>query len=310
MGQAHSAHRLSTAHSKSRRSHPVDADRVTLVWLSPGLPADRTELAASLPSDFALFSMPSFDDPAAIDALAVGSLCVATVFETELRNQLALRPEGVRLLVVGPPDSPSYLPSPPVGRPPDALSPASSMSELASAISHAAAGPSATAPLDVAALAPAAAGGRPSRTRSRLVAAGAVLAGLAIGGVLIGVTEGSSSASAGNGTTNGRFGQLPGGGQFPGGGTGNGQFPGGGPGNGQLPGGTNGGTTNGAGPQAGGRFDRDAIAQDLLTCLHKKGFAGTADQLRLRQADPQLRQAFETCVQQLRNSSSQLPGRP
>ena len=301
---ASKAHSWSTAHSESRRRHPADAGRVTLVWLSPGLPADRTELAASLPSDLALFSMPSLDDQAAIDALAVGSLCVATVFETDLLHQLAHRPEGVRLLVVGPPDRPTHLPPPPVGRPPDAMSPASSMSELATAISQAAAGVAPTQAL--AALAPAP---RQSRLRSRLVAAGAVLAGLAIGGIVIAATEGSSAASAGNGVGNGRFGGggfggFPGG-QVPGGtgGTGGtGQFPGAGPG----------GTTNGTAPggQTGGRFDRGAIEQQILTCLRKQGFTGTANQLRVRAADPQLRQAVATCIQQLGNSSSQLSGRP
>ncbi len=307
MGQPR-AHSSFIADSKSRRSHPVDAGRVTLVWLSPGLPADRTELAASLPSDLALFSMPSLEDPAALDGLAVGSLCVATVFETDLLNQLANRPEGVRLLVVGPPDRPSHLPPPPVGRPPDALSPAASMSELAAAISQAATGAVPTAPLGAAALAPAAAVRDRSRFRSRLVAAGAVAAGLAIGGVVIGVTEGSSAASA----NNGRFGQFPSGGgtgQFPGGGSGTGQFPGGGSGTGQLPGG---GQFNGGGPggQAGGRFDRQAIEQEILTCLRKQGFTGSAQQLRVRAADPALRQALATCVQQLGSSSSQLSGRP
>jgi hypothetical protein len=271
------------------------------VWLSPGLPADRTELAASLPSDIALFSMPSLDDPAAIDGLAVGSLCVATVFETELLNQLGRRPEGVRLLVVGPPDPPSQVPPPPVGRPPEAVSAAGSMSELAEAITHAATGTTSATPLGAPATALAASAPARSGLRSKLVAAGAVLAGLAVGGIVIGVTEGSSSASAGN-PTNGRFGQFPGGGQIPGGGQGNGQIPGGGGGgNGQFQGG---------GPQTGGRFDRQAIEQQILTCLRKQGFTGSADQLRLRAADPALRQAVATCIQQLGNSSSQLPGRP
>jgi hypothetical protein len=247
------------------------------VWLSPGLPADRTELAAALPSDISLFSMPSLDDQAAIDALAVGSLCVATVFETDLLNQLGRRPEGVRLLVVGPPDPPSELPPPPVGRPPDAVSAAASMSELAAAVSHAAAGTTPTS-----ALGAASATNAPARSgvRSKLVAAAAVLAGLAIGGIVIGVTEGSSSANAGN-PTNGRFGQFPGGGQIPGG-----------------------------GPQTGGRFDRGAIEQQILSCLRKQGIPGSADQLRVRAADPALRQAVATCVQQLADSSSRLPGRP
>ncbi len=276
---------------------------MTLVWLSPGLPADRTELAASLPSDLALFSMPSFDDPAALDALAVGSLCVATVFETDLLNQLAHRPAGVRLLIVGPPDRPSQLPPPPVGRVPDAMSPAASLAELASAITRAAAGEP-TAPL-----APAvAAGPKGSRLRSRVAAAGAVLAGLAIGGIVIGATEGSSSASARTGIGNGNFrGGNFGGGNVQGGGT----LPGGGtiPGGGAAPGG---GNFGGPGGQSGtgGTTTRGALGQELLTCLRQQGFTGSVNQLRQQAADPQLRQAFETCLQQLQSSSSQVTGRP
>jgi hypothetical protein len=275
---------------------------VTLVWLSPGLPADRTELAASLPSDLALFSMPSLDDPAALDALAVGSLCVATVFETDLLHQLARRPAGVRLLVVGPPDRPSHLPPPPVGRAPDAMSPAASLSELAAAI----AGAATAEPTAV--LTPVVPSADRSRLRSRLVAAGAVLAGLAIGGIVIGATEGSSAASA-NRTPigNGNFG---GGGNFPGGG---GNFPGGGGAQGGVPGGApGGGNFGGPGGQTGtgGNTTGGAIEQELLTCLRQHGFTGSANQLRQQAADPQLRQAFETCLQQLRNSSSQLSGRP
>jgi hypothetical protein len=202
--QVHShgwSHSSSTAHSKTGRSHPSDADRVTLVWLSPALPADRTELAASLPPDLALFSMPSLEDQAAIDGLAVGSLCVATVFEAELLEKLATRPEGVRLLVVGPPDYPGPLPTPAVGRSPDAMTPTSSMTELAAAISQAASGIAPTAGMAAVAPTPAR-----SRLRSRFAALGAVLAGLAIGGIVIGVTEGSSSASANNGLGSGQRG--------------------------------------------------------------------------------------------------------
>jgi hypothetical protein len=274
--------------------------RVTLVWLSPALPADRTELAASLPPDLALFSLPSLDDPAAIDGLAVGSLCVATVFEGELLEKLATRPEGVRLLVVGPPDYPGQLPTPTVGRPPDAMTPASSMSELAAAISQAAMGSAPTAGMAVVA-APARA-----RMRSRLAAAGAVLAGLAIGGIVIGVTEGSSSASAQGALNNNGPQGGSNGGQFQGPGGGNFGAPGGGTFNGPNGTGQNGTAPNGTGR----RFDRDGIEQQLLTCLRSKGFTGTADQLRVRQADPKLRQAFAACIQQLSNGSSQLPGRP
>ncbi len=67
----------------------------------------------------------------------------------------------------------------------------------------------------------------------------------------------------------------------------------------------------GPGGQAGpGGTARGAIEQELLTCLRQQGFTGSANQLRQQASDPQLRQAFETCLQQLRNSSSQLPGRP
>jgi hypothetical protein len=271
---------------------------VTLVWLSPGLPADRTALAASLPSDLALFSMPSFDNPAALDALAVGSLCVATVFETDLLNQLARRPAGVRLLVVGPPDRPSHLPPPPLGRVPDAMSPAASLAELAAAITGAASAEPA------APLAPIAASPNRSRLRSRVAAAGAVLAGLAIGGIVIGATEGSSSASARTPIGNGNFGRgnIPGGGNFQGGGN----LPGGG----TVPGGGNFGGGPGGQTGAGGTSTRSAIDQQLLTCLRQQGVTGSANQLRQQAADPQLRQAFVTCLQQLRNSSSQVTGRP
>lgn len=270
---------------------------MTLVWLSPGLPADRTALAAALPSNLALFSLPSLDDPAALDALAVGSLCVATVFETELLNQLARRPVGVRLLVVGPPDRPSHLPPPPAGRVPDAMSPAASLSELAAAIAGAAsAAPTAT-------LTRAVPGADRPRLRSRLVAAGAVLAGLAIGGIVIGATEGSSSASANRAPIGGVGGNF-GGGNF--GPRGGGNLPGGAGGN--FPGGPGGQTGTGTGTGSG--TGRGAIEQEIVACLRQQGFTGSVNQLRQRAADPQLRQAFATCLQQLGNSSSQLSGRP
>jgi hypothetical protein len=273
---------------KNPRSQSAKGWGVTLVWLSPGLPADRAELASALangqPSDLAVA------DPATrFDDLAVGSLCVVTVFEGDLLAQLARRPAGVRLLVVGPqgyaaPDGSGVVT-------------ASSIGELAAAIRNEtgaaafASTPFPTAPLDAVGTAAAdsvtesAAPKQPSALRTRLIGAGAILAGLAIGGIVIASTEG---ASAGQGNAS-----APGGRTFPGGGG----FAGQGQGGGQAPGGTGaqGGTIPGG--------------QQLLACLKQQGFTGTVDQLRQSASDPKLRTAFMTCVQQLQ-TSSQSTGRP
>jgi hypothetical protein len=159
---------------------------VTVVWLSPGLPADRTELAAALPSDF-LLAADSTDDASEISALPVGSLCVATVFETELVARLVSRPDGVRLLVIGPEGY--QPPAVTIGeRTPELMLSASSVGELATASTKA-------------------------TRRERLITAGAMVGALAIGGIVIASTEGASSASANTGV-GGRGGGFPGGGNF------------------------------------------------------------------------------------------------
>jgi hypothetical protein len=291
------------------------------VWLSPGLPADRAELAAALPFDLVLADH-SLTDPALrsdheaeIHDLPVGSLCVVTVFETDLIARLASRPQGVRLLVVGPE---GYLaPGASLGGPafgeraPELVTTASSVGQLATAIQQLATStPLQTAPLPATALdavsrdepVPAKV---PSAKRGRLITAGAVLAGLAIGGIVIASTEGASSASAnggrgGFGGGNGPAGGFGGGGTF---GNGNG---------GGAPGGTG---TQGGGRTQGGTGGAGTIppAQELLACLQKQGFTGTAGQLLQSRNDPKLQQAFLTCVQQLRgsgNTSSKITGRP
>jgi hypothetical protein len=297
------------------------------VWLSPGLPADRAELAAALPSDLVLADHSltdpalSSDHEAEVHDLPVGSLCVVTVFETDLVARLASRPQGVRLLVVGPEDY--VAPGAALGgsafgeRAPELVTTASSVGQLATAIQQLAtftalqptALPTAalpTAPLDTVSSDKPAAPEAPSAKRGRLITAGAVLAGLAIGGIVIASTEGASSASAnggrggfggGNGSAVGGFG---GGGTF---GNGNG---------GGAPGGT--GTQGNGGTQGGpGGTGTIPNSQELLACLQKQGFTGTAGQLLQSRNDPKLQQAFLTCVQQLRasgNTSSKITGRP
>ena len=290
-----------------------DAYPVTLVWLSPGLPADRAELAAALPSDLALVpANPAADSHSSADVgvLPVGSLCVATVFEHDLLAQLATRPAGVRLLVVGPPDRLADSPNataPAVGRPADVVTAAASVPELVTAIGHAA-GASPTSPyLPVAPVAPGDAEtveGAPGKfrtpLRTRLIATAAVLLGLAVGGVVIGATEGTSAATANGGA--GGFGGGAGGG-----GGGFGQFPGGAGGTGAA-----GGTAT-------------AFEKQILACLRQQGIKTPTNQLLQNQQDPALRQAFLTCIQQLRNGgaaaapvpgagpggpSSQITGRP
>ncbi len=281
---------------------------MTLVWLSPGFPADRAELASVLsggqPADVADFAVA---DPATrVDELAVGSLCVVTVFETELLTQLAHRPSGVGLLVVGPQGYAAADGSSVVA--------ASSIGELAAAIRHEATGiPFATAPLDAvgpAALADApTVAKQPSAIRTRVIAAGAVLGGLAIGGIVIASTEGAS-AGQGNTAFGGR--NFPGGGSggFQGDAQGGGTFPGGQAPNAQGGSGTQGRTSTQTGPGAGA-FPG---GQQLLACLKQQGFTGTIDQLRQSATDQKLRQAFLTCMQQLQtgggNTSSQSTGRP
>ena len=290
---------------------------MTLVWLSPGVPADRSELATAHPADITVLPLGPIQDsgspssafskdyaPAAIGALPVGSLCVATVFETELLASLAQRPPGVRLLVIGPPEQePPALP--PGGRPADLVAGASSVGELGAAVLQTLALPL-TEPVPAFAAAGVAMAepdarepdrARRVRLRSRLVAVGAILAGLGIGGIVIAATESSSNASPSAAA-------FPGSGNFGGGNFGGGQG--------------NSGGTGGFGGQAGPGNRLDRFGPELLTCLRQQGITGTPGQLRQNAGDPALRRAFLTCVQQLNGAgsggtggpSSQLPARP
>jgi hypothetical protein len=289
---------------KSRRSHPAKAGYVTLVWVSPGLPADRTELAAFLPSDVGLVPL-ILETPEAVFELPVGSLCVATVFEPDVLARLAERPQGVGLLVVGPEGHPGLFAAATDPRAADITMSASSVGEVAAAIRRAMAAQPAPAPVTAV----------PVRTprRSKLIAVGAVLAGLAIGGVVIAATESSQPANASANAGPGFGGGFGGGG----GGVGGGGFggPAGPPGTGGQQGAPGG--TGGAGGQAPGA-NLGAFEQELLTCLRQQGITTPTNQLLQNSGDPKLRQAFFTCVQQLglsgrrggRGLSSQLPGRP
>lgn len=269
-----------------------DCCAVTLVWLSSGLPADRSELAAALPPGFSLVPISPSADPntaADVGVLPVGSLCVATVFETELLAQLAGRPAGVGLLVIGPAAA-------------DGVTAASSIPELAAAISQAATSPAAApafpafpaVPVTAAATDPETAEtpapvDERARTplRTRLIAAGAVALGLGIGGIVIGTTEGTSAATAARG---GGFGNFA-----PQGGAGTGGFAGGGF-RGQLPAG----------------IANSPAARDVVACLRKQGITTPTSQLLQNSSDPKLRQAFVVCLSQLRGgaTSSPVTGRP
>lgn len=243
----------------------MTAPGVTVVWLSPGLPADRAELASALPSDVDLT-----DDATDIGELAVGSLCVVTIFETDLIARLGARPDGVRLLVVGPEGR--QTPAVPItGRAPEMVTSAASVGELAAAIQQAV---RQAVPGEKVA---------PSARRGRLITAGAVLGALAIGGIVIASTEGATAASASN-----RFGGNFGGGNF-----GGGNF-----GGGNVGGGT--GTQGGAIPPGVTAANGPA----LLACIQKKGFTGSVSQLLSNRNDPKLQQAFMSCLQQLGGSSS------
>jgi hypothetical protein len=218
---------------------------VTVVWLSPGLPADRTELAAALPSDF-LLAADSTDDASEISALPVGSLCVATVFETELVARLVSRPDGVRLLVIGPEGY--QPPAVTIGeRTPELMLSASSVGELATAIQQISP-PTWAAPAADVTSTDATPSTKATR-RERLITAGAMVGALAIGGIVIASTEGASSASANTGV-GGRGGGFPGGGNF------GGNF-------GGLTG--NGGGTQGQGSQGGIPGVTAANGQQLRT---------------------------------------------
>lgn len=292
---------------------------MTLVWLSSGLPADSSELAASLPSDLTLVPPNSSADPnsaADVGVLPVGSLCVATAFETELLARLAQRPAGVRLLVVGPeghlgaPSGVTAPAAPPFGRPADVVTSASSIGDLVTAIRAAAQSPVPAPGFPAAPVTSPAIVTQRVRgpLRTRLLAAGAVLVGLAIGGIVIAATEGTSTATAGPAAN--RFGGGGGfGGQAPGGAAlgGAGTVPGG-PGTVQGGPGTVGG--GGVGGGVGG-----VAGQELLTCLRQHGITTSTSQQLRNTNDPKLRQAFLTCVQQLGISgpgraSSQVTVRP
>ncbi len=329
---------------------------MNLIWLSPGLPADRDELAGALPPHFSVLSAGAGAEaaglagptvtygPEQVDALPVGSLCVATVFETDLLARLAHRPAGVRLLVVGPEGQLDVPPVPPGGRAPDLVAPAASIGDLAIAVQHSmSAFPGAPGddllitapftPFDAAATAGAAppvGSRRPPWRGSKLLGAGAVLAGLAIGGIVLAATEGSSSAGPNRTAFNGpNFGGNANGNQFPGNGgqglTGNGGTGSGTTGNGGTgPGGTSPlpGTAGIPGDRDGdhqgaGGFDRDGDGRfgagrpQLLACLQEQGVDVTGAQ-RPDPSDPTLRAAFQKCLQTLGKDGtlSQFPGRP
>lgn len=270
---------------------------MTLVWVSPELPADRTELASFLPSDIGLVPL-RIEPPEAVFELPVGSLCVATVFEPDVLARLAERPQGVGLLVVGPEGHPGLFAVATDTRPADVTTSAGSVGELAAAIRRAVAADPAAAPV---------AATVPERTpkRSKLIAVAAVLAGLAVGGVVIAATESSQPANA-SANAGSRLGAGFGGG---GGGFGGLAGP---PG----AGGQQAGPGSAGGQAPGSNFG--AFEQELLTCLRQQGITTPTNQLLPNSGDPKLRQAFFTCVQQLglsgrrggRGLSSQLPGRP
>ena len=163
---------------------------MTLVWLSPGLPADRVELADALPANLTLVAPGPDHVGAGVDALPVGSLCVATAFETALLTRLAYRPAGVQLLVVGPPGQ--ALPLHGVnGRPVDATATTGSVSQLVTAMQRVTTG---APPVIGAAVGPAVRT-RPAWLGGRVAGVAAMLVGLLIGGGVIAATEGSASTN-------------------------------------------------------------------------------------------------------------------
>ncbi len=258
---------------------------MTLVWLSPGLPVDRVELADALPPDLTLVEPGRDHVGAGVDALPVGSLCVATVYESSLLDRLAFRPGGVGLLVVAPPGQP--LPyAGPGSRPIDAVATTTSVGELVTALRRATGWTEPAAGDEPAAAAAASSRTRPAWLRGRLAGIAAILVGLAVGGVVVASTEGSAATATGGG-----------GGQFAPPGTGAGGAGTGGAGTGS----TGTGSTGTGGTGTG----TSTFQQQLLTCLQKQGLTGDLSQLRQQAADPKVRAALQTCLQQ---SGSTLPG--
>ena len=107
--------------------------------------------------------------------------------------------------------------------------------------------------------------------------------GLAIGGIVIGTTEGTSTATSAV--------SAPGFGNF-----GNNGFARGGAGGG--------GGAGGAGGQLPAGIANGAAARQIVACLRQQGITIPTNQLLQNSGDPKLRQAFETCVQQMRGGAS------
>lgn len=283
---------------------------MTVIWMSPRLPADRSALAASLGPDTEISSAPL--PPAG------ASVAVATVFERPLLEQLAAVPGAGVLLLLKPPGTATPMDLPFTSGPLTVVE-AADVAEVATAIRGVLDGPPAPwagseapaatpsgwllapvehptgelpAAADVAAVS--AAGGRSHSTRRNWLASGGIIAAAALAAVVVLATQGGASGTSqtgfrGPGGFGGRYGF--GNGSAPGGISGGTGLPGSGvaPGNGQQ-------------SNAGSGSDdstRAAQRQAFLDCLKKNGVdtrnLRQGQRPRLDPSDPTVASAFQAC---------------
>jgi hypothetical protein len=284
---------------------------MSLIWLSPRLPADRAALAASLGRDVEISSAPL--PPAGT------SVAVATVYERPLLEQLASRSGGGALLLLKPPGTATPADFPAAGDRPTRVSEAADVGAAADAIrsalteatgvwpeptpdggAQASSGWLLAGPQNPTGELPAAAVPAPRRNSRRAwLASGGIIGTAALAAVLVLATQGGASGTSNTGFRGpgGVAGGLPGGG-FGEGATGSGSTGSGSAGSGSA--GT-GSTGSGATPQGGlGSTDRSAARQAFLDCLSKNGvdvsgLASGQGRPRLDPSDPTMATAFQAC---------------
>lgn len=286
----------------------VDGLCMTLIWLSPRLPADRSAIANGLG--------PAIEISSAEFPPAGTSVAVATVYERPLLDRLAAVPGAGVLLLLKPPGTATPLDLPFTSGPSSVVE-AADVSQVTAAIQDsltrtsalwpavdpgAVSGPSGwlqdrpdihpgdlsrTGELGAPELVGAGAAAGPSRpSRRHWIASGGIVGAAALAAVLVLATQGGAS-----GTSNAGF-RAPGGAQ---GGYGFGGFPGGLPGSGT---GQNG--TGSAGSGSAGSTDRAAERQAFLDCLTKNGVDTSTftsgRRPRLDPSDPTMAKALQACV--------------
>ncbi|HSP37940.1 MAG TPA: hypothetical protein VLR26_09310 [Frankiaceae bacterium] len=287
---------------------------MTLIWLSPGLPADRSSIAASLG--------PAVEVSSAASPPEGASVAVATVFERSLLDRLAAVPGAGTLLLLKPPGTATPWDLPVLSGPSTVVEAADVNAVVAAVQGQLAGSPApwpaidrlgdsapggwllqrpAEAPTgelpsaEPVGLVTAGAGSRTSRRN--WLASGGIIGVAALAAVVVLATQGGASNASADGRGGPAFGGRGGygfaGGGFPGmGGTGS---------TGQAPSGTGQSGTGQSGTgQSGTGTDRAAERQAFLDCLKNHGVdtstMTSGRQTRLDPSDPRMPSALKACA--------------